>query len=469
MRKQAAIGWVMAFAPALVAIPPVPLSAQQADTIDLTLERALDIAESNNPTYRRAVNQLDVGGAESRAVWMGRVLPSVSVGLNTGYNGNLQERLTDFFGNPIENPSSEWIYTSRSNQNLNLGWSIQGSSLANQLRGLDVADQERELALETSSLDVGTAVRRQYFAVLRERELLEMDRAAREGVAQDRQLVDQRFRFAQATRVDVLNAELALENRDREIRQRERALEQARLALKTTLGDADLPAFHVVPEPVPLFDPLGFNDELLVEEALRVHPDVRQQDVAVAQARLAVSEAKNARWPTLSVNYQLGRSTYAGDRGGLFDLAPDDLNNTFAVLLSVPYFSNFFQSRSNEVQAEVALRNQRETVRETRLQIEQEVRAQLIALRNQYETLVANRRSLEIAEEALELAREQYRLGTLSFTDLQIQVDSQRAAQVEAITAAYDFHDALLNLEAAVGGPVRPAGAGPASPLDEPR
>ena len=158
-----------------------------------------------------------------------------------------------------------------------------------------------------------------------------------------------------------------------------------------------------------------------------------------------------------------------GDSGGLFDLAPDDVNNTFSVQLSVPYFNNFFQSRSNEVQAEIALRNQRETVRETRLQVEQEVRAQLIALRNQYETLVANRRSLEIAEEALELAREQYRLGTLSFTDLQTQVELQRAAQVEAITASYDFYNALLDLEAAVGGPVRPEGADPAGPLDGPR
>lgn len=469
MRKQAAIGWVMAFAPAFGAIPLVPLSAQQADTVELTLEQALDIAASNNPAYRRALNQLDVGGAESRAVWMGSVLPSVSLGLTTGYNGNLRERVEDFFGNPIENETSEWIYTSRSNQTLNLGWSIQGSSLMNELRSLDVNDRERELVLETSSREVATAVRRQYFVVLRERDLLDMDRAAREGVAQDRQLVDQRFRFAQATRVDVLNAELALENRDREIRQRERGLEQARLALRTILGDSDMPAFHLAPEPVPIFDPMGLDDDLLVEEALRVHPDVRQQDVSVDQARLAVSDAKNARWPTLGFNYQLGRSTYAGEGSGLFDLAPDDLNNTFSVQLSVPYFSNFFQSRSNEVQAEVGLRNQRETVRETRLQVEQEVRAQLIALRNQYETLLANRRSLEIAEEALDLAREQYRLGTFSFTDLQTQVEQQRAAQVESITAAYAFHDALLNLETAVGGPVVAEGDGPASPLDEPR
>jgi outer membrane protein TolC len=312
------------------------------------------------------------------------------------------------------------------------------------------------VAIETTALGVNEDVRRQYFDVLRQFDLLEVEVASLEGLLRDQEATEQRFRYAQATRIDVLRAELAVEEQNRAIRQQRRALDQARLNLWTTLGDPDLQPFRVVTQTLPLFDPMGLDAERLVERAIDAHPDVRQAQVGLEEARLGVSEAKQSRWPRLNVSYRLGRQTFTGDTGALFDVSHEatDLYNNFSIGLSLPYFSNYFSNRQSEVQAEVAVRNQQETVRETRLQVEQQVRAQLIALRNQYETLAANRRTLEIAEEALRLAREQYRLGTVSFSELQDQVDAARDARRESITASYGFHDTLLDLEAAVGGPV---------------
>ena len=79
----------------------------------------------------------------------------------------------------------------------------------------------------------------------------------------------------------------------------------------------------------------------------------------------------------------------------------------------------------------------------------------MLALQNQWETIQIAERALAIAGEALELAREEYRLGTRSFDQLQRSVADEAQARRQQIEARYGFVDALLDLEAAVGGPVR--------------
>lgn len=449
-----------------------PAETQESDTITLTLERAISIAETNNPTYRRALNQLDVGGAEARATWMGQVLPRVNVDvLSTGYNGQLQRQNIDFFGNPIENPTSEWVYRSNTSQSVNLSWSLQGKNIVDAVHRLDVNERSREVSLDGAGSDVDAQVRRQYYAVLQQRELRDMERAALEGSLRDQESAERLFRFAKNSRVEVLNAELGVEDQRRAIQQQERAFQRARLELRTTLADPDLPPFRLQEVPLPVFDPAGLADAELVERALAVHPDIRQAEVDMEDARLGVSEAKASRWPNLILSYQLGRQTYQQENGGLFDLThdPNDLYNSFSVRFSLPYLNNYFQNRQQEVQAEVALRNQRESMKETRLRVEREVRAQLIELRNQYAALQGSQRRLDIAEEALRLRREEYRLGTADFDQLQDQVDTERTARRDLITARYTFVNALLDLEDAVGAPVRgepPVTDGSGAPAD---
>lgn len=434
-------------------------AAQEGDTITLALDEAIAIAEANNPAYRRALNELDVGGPQARATWMGEVLPSMSVSLlSTGFRGSRQLQALDEFGRPADNPDTDWVYSSDTGQGLNLTWSLQGRSLFNALDDLDLDDRSRELAVERSGFGTEAQVRRQYFAVLRQRELLGTQVAALASLERDLEATELLYRSAENSRVDVLNAELAIENQQRAIQQQRRALEQTLLTLRTTLGDPDLPPVRLEAAPLPVFDPSGLDDEELVGRALEAHPDMRQAEVDLDRARLGVSQAKGSRWPSLSVSYNLGRQAFhRGGSDALFDFShePNELNNSFRIGLSVPYLNNYFQNRSTEVQAEVALRNQRESNKETRLQVEQQVRSQLVELRNQYENLRGSERRHQISEEALGLARDEYRIGTRTFRELDDLVEQERTDRLQVITDRYNFVDALFNLEDAVGVPVR--------------
>ncbi|HSG08462.1 MAG TPA: TolC family protein, partial [Longimicrobiales bacterium] len=82
----------------------------------------------------------------------------------------------------------------------------------------------------------------------------------------------------------------------------------------------------------------------------------------------------------------------------------------------------------------------------------------MLELSNQYEGMRLAERSAEIAEEALRLAREEYRIGTRTFEDLRQAVESEATIRRQLIQGRYAFVDALLSLEEAVGTRVTPAG-----------
>ncbi len=441
----------------------VPLAAQESgDTLVLSLDDALGIAFNANPGYLRAENDLGLNTPQTRSTWLGSVVPSVSVNLlQTGYAGNLQRQGLDNLGRPLENPEANWIYTSNTQQGLSLNWSIQGLSFLDARKRQEQTNRSRLLAVTGAQATLRSDVQRQYYDALEQHELLAVELTIAEARERDRETAERLFDLARATRVDVLQAELALEQQASAIQQQRTAYQQALLTLRTTLGDTELPPVRPAAEPLPIFDATVLDEEALVERARGDNPQARSAEAGVAGARISVSEAGNWKWPSVNLRYNWGQYRQTQEARALFEVGydPDRVQSSFSISVGLPFFNNYFQNRFSEAQARVALDNQRESLKETHLQIEQEVRSQVINLRNQTETLRLAERSFLIAEEALRLAREEFRLGVRTFTQVQDAIEQEAASRRQVIQSRYGFVDALLALESAVGGEVRPATA----------
>ena len=99
-----------------------PGTAQQAGG-PLTLEEALTVAGVQNPSVQQATNQLALNEPERWNFLFGELMPSIQLNLfSTGYNGNIQRRAVDNFGNPIESPTADWVYFSNTRQSLSFNW-----------------------------------------------------------------------------------------------------------------------------------------------------------------------------------------------------------------------------------------------------------------------------------------------------------------------------------------------------------
>jgi outer membrane protein len=232
-------GWAgLVFALCGVLALPAPAAARQTpDTLTLTLADALVVARGANPQYLQAENQLGLDGPQARSAWLGQILPRLTVNLlSTGYGGRLTRIGTDPFGNPVPNPSAEWFYDSRTSQGLSLDWTLQGRNLFTAKSQLDQSRRGRDLALSAASATLEADVRSQYHAALQQRLLLDVEETLAEARATDLASAERLFELARATRVDVLNAQLQVEQQRINIQQQRRAYEQALLLLRTTLA-----------------------------------------------------------------------------------------------------------------------------------------------------------------------------------------------------------------------------------------
>lgn len=456
------VAFALIAATASVATLPAHAAAQDPAPRVLTLNDAMAVARGGNPTLRRALNSIDLNGTESRTTWANQLLPSARLTLfQTAFTGNLTRRAFDDFGNPVENPSADWNYFSQTVHNLGLSWGFQGASLFQSHRRQGLTNLDRELAGEVAFTDLDVAVRRLYRDAQEQRELLELEEELIEARATDLDVAERLFRLAGRTRVDVLNAELAIERQSLVRQQQEAVFQRALLALSTAMGLPDGEPIDIADEPLTLFDPSAFDAERLIDRALDVNPSIGRSELAVRGAELGVAEQRTNWWPEVRMGVDVYRRAFEPAGSALFDPSiGSDLESQFFIDFSIPALNNVFGQRLEQQRAGVELANQRETDREARLQLAQTIRGALLDLENQWASYQITERSLAIAEEALRLAREEYRLGTRTFEDLRSSFQQEADTRRQLITARHSFMEALLVLEEAVGAPVSPAAGG---------
>jgi outer membrane protein len=434
-------------------------AAGQGSTV-LSLEEALRRAGESNPAYRRALNDLELSSVERLQAW-GAYLPEFSFSTGTGLNLNRQLIATDPFGNPIENPITEWRSTSSTSQSIRgsislFEWGARSDGLAAQR----ARAHAREATVLSRYRSLRAGVVRAYRSAQNQQALLAVEEELLGSRLLDLETTRRRFQLAGASRVDVLTAELNVQLQEQRIQQARGRLQQGLLSLRTAIGDpamGDPQVTETLPE---AFDPSGLDAGALVALALASSPSLMEQEASLAVSRAQARSVRASRWPSLGLSFSASQSTFGEDWAGAFHPFPNRSRSGGASFgISIPLFPRF-DTRARVTQAEVSLANAEQTLIEARLQLEERVRAQLIAVQTAHQSYLISLRSQEIAQERLRLAREQFGLGFRSFTELQQDIDAAAQAQREVVSQLFGLLEAQVNLEETVGeGPGTAASA----------
>jgi outer membrane protein len=443
----------------LLVMPPA-VAAQATPSDPLTLQEALRLAEGSNPAYRRATNDAGLNRVAMRTTWLSQLLPSASLTLATQYDGNLRRFAQDEFGYPVERPDAPWSYFSSTTQVLGLSWNVQGPSLFQAYRRQRLENARRDLVQQNALTDVQLEVQQLYLDALEQRALAESASELLEARRVELGVAERLFAVGTKTRVEVLSAELEVERQVLALQRQESDHAKALLELQTALG-VEAGDLGLADEELPIFDPSFIDADALVDRALDLNPELRESEVAISTAEVAVDETGSTWWPQLDAGINVYRRAQLPNTEGLFEPAFDrSFESNFFIRLSLPLFNSFFEDREAHAEARVQLQNEIETRRETRLGVERTVRGAVLVLDNEWASLRIAERSSEIAQEALRLAQERYRLGTGSFEELRTSARNEADTRSLEITARHAFVEALLDLELAVGGSVRPPSGG---------
>jgi outer membrane protein len=429
----------------------IPAAAQERT---LTLDEVLTLASQYNPSYRQALNNLELSEAERRAS-IGAFLPGLRLNVGTSFSANRQLTSFDNFGNPIENPITEWRRVSSTSQTASLDLDLfRGLTRFHDISRSNAQSDARARAAEASLSTVGATLRREFLKTLRQQDLLQIEEQAYAGRQRDLRNTEELFRLADVGIVEVRAAELEVIRQERAIADARNEYDKALLALRAAIGDPTLQSFDVTGEAPEPFDPGSLDLEGLVAEGLERNPRVLEREANIEAGRAALRSARGARWPTLAIRLDVNQRVNGAETSAFFDPYPDAARWAgISFNLSIPVFTQFETSRQI-AQADVEFRNAEQALRERELEVERDARTQILELQKAWNNYEINARARELAEERLRLAREEFRLAGVTFNELRIAIQDALAERRSVINAHFNFLDALVNLEETVGGGV---------------
>lgn len=422
----------------------------QAVPDSLTLADALRLARSSSPGFLQAANDVAVAEAEERQ-GLGQFLPALDVQWNT--SGNSSRRVTgeDDYGQPTELPQAINYRGSSTSQGVSLGMTLfdGGANLA-RLGATRARTDAAEADVEAAWARIRAEVVNAYDAVVEADRKVELAARLLESARERLAATEARLRLAVVGPVDVLGAQVDVAGREQELAQARGDARKARLGMLEMLGVGGEAAFQAVSAPPPVFDPAELDREALIARARDGSPRIAAREAQLVAARRSASAQRRGRWPTLTAGLSLGRSMALSSYEALTEFNPQNRSFSFNFGARLPLFDGF-QRGAAVAQAEAQAEDAGFALRAERLAVEREVRSALIDLENAHASLLLAERTAQLSLERLELAQEQYRLGNLSFIELQNLTDQAAQAERQAVEARFAFERARVALEQSVG------------------
>lgn len=493
-------------------------SAAQAQTVDLTLDQAIETARRFNPAYLQMLNDegpADVGVAHAYSKLF-VPQPSLLGSVTLVAEGEPRFGSVTFGQQPAFRLS---------NYQVGLDYTFNGRTLLRpgQAQAERKSVQERIVAAEIALRADVTAG---YLEVLRLREHAHQAQRERERAQQHLRFAQAREQVGSGTALETKQAEVALGRAEVALLQAENAARVSTLRLAQTLG-IEPPDSFALTSTFEIFDP-SWERTGLLQMGVDANPTLRSarasKSAADAGARIARSSylpsvSLSATWSgftreatsvtsqiaaeqnSLQANFEACRylNARAPEEMTLPPLNCDALNPTpqrldsiadvvtaqndqfpfsfqeqpfqFSIGVSIPVSSPLQVLRPipglgsvaklldpdaalSVEQAEAARKDADQQVRALELQLRADISEAYYNLETAHRTVQLQGTNRNRAQEELRLAQERYRLGAGTFLEL---LDSQTLAsqaEVDYINAVYSFHNSIAALEAAVGRPL---------------
>ena len=436
-RRGVVAGIVSAFVSTGVAAQQKPAAGQPAQ-LQVSLAEAVRRALDVQPAVVQARGDQRNAGATERAA-VGAFLPSISIGGSS--NKASANRYNSATGQIVTVPSNTSYFGS-------VGASI------------DLFDGFRRFATKSAasasvnSADAGFANQRAqvtgatqqlFFTALAQEELVRVAEAQLQRAKEELQIAVNKFQAGAATRSDTLTATVDLGNGQLALLQANANLATAQASLGRQIGVDQL--VRAVPDTA--FPPLPDTTRLRAE-VLDSSPQVQQAAADERTARALVTVARAQYFPTLSVSYSNG---YTG-LDAPWSTTQSYVNNwSLRFALNWTLF-NGFSREADQVSASVTRDVAEALAADTRRRVNAQLTQQLAALTTAYAQIAIVGTNVAAATEALRVTQERYRLGAGTLLDLLTAQANMTQAEVNQVSARYNYVIARAQVEALVGHPL---------------
>ncbi len=419
----------------VISIPQFALAQQK-----ITLGDALTFALQHNSKVRKA--RLDIDGGKYKVEEVrSQALPTITGNSALNYNAIIGQQVVDFGGQ---------TQTLKFGQKWNSSAGIQLSQqLFNQqvFTGLQAAKSSAEyynLTAQYTEEQVIELVANNYYQVLVNRQQLNVLDNNIKNVKVIEKIISNQFSNGLAKKIDVDRIKVNLTNLNTQREQTVNAIIQLENQLKFAMG-------MQVTNPIILPDteltqvkelPL-FTDSIALANRTEIKLLNNQDKLLKLQRKAYVSEY----YPTLALS---GNYTYSSQAGGFDFLSSNSTaigfgSSAIGLTLKVPIFNGFL-TRSKIRQADVNIEKAKEDRVETTNALNLAYENAKIQLRNSLNTIKAQQKNAELAQEIYNSTQNNYNNGLASLTDLLDTETSLTQAQNSYTQALLNYKIAEIQL-----------------------
>jgi outer membrane protein len=412
---------------------PATPQAQSAAVQRLTLTDAEGIAIQNHPQIQAATQLASAAAARVKEVQS--VYYPQANGAATGTKAETGSRIAaGFLNSPsVYDKFADGISVTQLVTDFGRTHELSKSSHFH-------AQAEQENVITTRA-DVLLRVNMSYFGAMKAQSVLHV---AEETVKARQLVADQVGELAKSSLksgLDVSFAKVDLARAQLLLVQAQNDLQSSYAQLSEALGYSDQRTFQLVEEPVPAAPPSDVAP--LIVEAFQNRPEIISQGLDVKSAQSYATAERDLWFPTIS----------AAGVTGLVPIRQDPLPSRYAAAgfnVSVPIFNGRL---FNAEHAEATARShaQEQYLRDLQNRIAQDVRISWLNVISAYQRLSLTQQLLEQTTQAYDLAKGRYQLGLSSIIELSQAQLNLTEAQVEQVSAQYDYESQTANLNYQLG------------------
>jgi len=408
----------------------------------LTLADAIERANKVQPTVVSAFGTVRNAEARQRSA-SGAFIPNFS--LNSGLGRTFSEgpqRVDPNTGQVISGNSTNQSLTNSISSNVDL---FTGFRRGAERKAASANRTASEASLVNARNTVQLNTTNAFFDVLAAQQLVGVREASVRRAEEQLKVSVALLHAGKGIRPDSLRGVVTLGTAQLNLLNAQTSLATARANLGRQVGEAG-PVDAVDDSSLYAIMPVVDTTKLR-EEATGQAPLVLSAEASAASARAAIGSAKSAYFPTLNLS---GTMSLNASRANSYDFLQ---GRQFNLGLSWPIF-NRFQREQSIVAAQVSADNADATAADSRRQVVASLTADLASLEAARLRIDITRTNVLAATEDLRVQQERYRLGAGTIVDVLTSQEALNQAEVDAVTARFDYVRARAAIAALIGRPL---------------
>ena len=410
--------------------------------LNLTLEKAIELALSDNPTMKVAEQEITLKEVSKREAWQ-NLLPSISIDGTISYDIKVAEIKTSMGSFKMGmDDSNTW------NGGINVSLPLYAPAI---YRSIKMGKKDIELAVEKSRgsrIDLINQVKKAYYQLMLAQDSYDVLMESYKLTERNYNVVKAKYEQGSVSEYDKISAEVQHRSVWPNVVSSKNAVALAKLQLKVLMGvtaDVDLA----------INDKLSNYESQMQVDATSASQISLDGNSALKQIDLN-GELLNQQRKMLYTNFHptlalTGSYQYLSRSNTNWEFYNFNWSNSssLALSLSIPLFkaSNFTKHKSNKIQQQQLAETRLNTERQLRMQAQSQL-DNMVASAEQLET---NKKSVELAKKELNISEKRYEVGKGTILELNSSQVSLTYVLLTYHNSIYDYLVAKSEFETIIG------------------